>query len=88
MIYYTVAFEAMENDIEGYVATMMSELNQGYSNTGVDLEAELHCIAPVNVDDNGGSSDVLNRFRNAFSKKYQTNLCTTELFLLFLNESK
>ena len=68
MIYYTPAFEAVENDIEGYVATMMSELNQGYTNTGVDLEAELHCISPINVDDNGASYNVLTRFRAAFSK--------------------
>lgn len=69
MIYYTPAFEAIENDIEGYVATIMSELNQGYINTGVNLEAELHCIAPVTVDDIGASRDVLSRFRAAFSKK-------------------
>ena len=69
MIYYTPAFEAIENDIEGYVSTIMSEINQGYENTGVDLNAELHCIAPANVDDMGDSGDVLLRFRDAFSKK-------------------
>ena len=68
MIYYTPAFEAMEPNIEDYVATIMSELNQGYDNTGVDLSAELHCIAPVNVDDVGSSRDVLDRFEDAFSK--------------------
>ena len=69
MIYYTPAFEALESDIEGYVSTIMSEINQGYENTGLDLTAELHCIAPVNVDDVGSSSDVLDRFKDAFSKK-------------------
>lgn len=68
MIYYTPAFEAMESDIEGYVATMMAELNEGYSNTGVDLTGQVHCIAKADVDDVGSSGDVLTRFRLAFSK--------------------
>ena len=68
MVYYTPGFEALENNIEDYVATMMSELNQGYENTGLDLAGELHCIAPLDVDDVGTSGQVIVRFRNAFSK--------------------
>ena len=69
MIYYTPAFEAMECDIQGYVETMMAELNEGYGNTGLDMTAELHCIAEANVDDVGDSGDVLTRFREAFGNK-------------------
>ena len=69
MIYYTPAFAAIESNIADYVSTMMSELNQGYENTGVDLAGELHCIAPLDVDDVGNSSTVLGRFGTAFSKR-------------------
>ena len=75
MIYYTPAFEAIESNIDDYVATIISELNQGYENTGIDLAGELHCIAPVNVDDVGDSSDVLNRFRAAFGKIFHLRRC-------------
>ena len=68
MIYFTPGFEALENNIEDYVATIMSELNQGYENTGIDLTGELHCIAPLNVNDVGSSGLVLARFRNAFGE--------------------
>ena len=68
MVYYTPGFEALEDNIEDYVATMVSELNQGYENTGIDLTGEVHCIAPLNVNDVGTSRDILGRFRNAFGE--------------------
>ena len=69
MIYYTPGFEVLENNIGDYVATMMSELNQGYENTGIDLTGQLHCIAPLDVNDVGNSQDVLERFGDAFGAK-------------------
>ena len=69
MIYFTPGFEALENNIEDYVATIMSELNQGYENTGVDLTGKLHCIAPLDMDDVGNTTDVLRRFRDQFGNK-------------------
>ena len=79
MVYFTPAFEAMEKDIEGYVETMMEELNEGFENTDLNIKGELHCIAPVNVDDKASSGVVLSRFRNAFG------MCLVYTFPILIN---
>ena len=44
MIYYTPAFEAMESDMEGYIATIFAEINEGYANTDIPRYG---CRAPM-----------------------------------------
>ena len=64
MMYFTPGFEAIEPDVEGYIETMMTELNDGYSNSGVLLQAELFCVEKIDVPETSDSSALLTSFRN------------------------
>ena len=73
MLYYGPTFlELEDNDearVEDYVATIMSEINQGFANTNIPLKAALLCLKFLEIDDNdeiSSSNDQVMRFRNKF----------------------
>ena len=75
MLYYGPTFLAMENNevsrVEDYVATIMSEINQGYANTNIPLRAELLCLKPLDIDDGSDrtpASTSLGQFQRHFGK--------------------
>ena len=64
MIYFTPGFEALESDVEGYINTMMAELNEGYANSGIPMQAELMCVEKLDIPENGDPYVVLTTFRD------------------------
>ena len=73
MIYYGPKFFELENNdvdrVEDYVATIMSEINQGFANTDIPLKAELLCLKYLEIDDDdevSSSGFLVERFRNKF----------------------
>ena len=68
MMYFTPGFELLESDVEGYVSTIMSELNQGYANSGIPLKAELFCMEKLDLPETMNALELLQTF--ALSKGF------------------
>lgn len=89
MVYYGPTFLELEgNDVfrvEDYVATMMSEINQGFENTDIPLRADLLCLKFLDMEDNddqASSRDLVEGFASNFSEsKVFIEGCTKTLLI-------
>ena len=50
-------------DIDGYVATVIKQTNDGYKNSNVPLRLVLHCIEKANMEEVLNSTVMLYNFR-------------------------
>ena len=55
MVYYTVEFAEITEDIQGRIEHTIAVLNEGYANSNIPLTATIHCIEPAYIHDKGGS---------------------------------
>merc|ERR1712227_732117 len=62
--YYTPEVAASTADIPGFVNQILSETNQGYSQSGIALTITTHCIEQASINDDESSSTLLTNFRN------------------------
>ncbi len=64
-MYFTEEFAEMESDVEGYAATMVSEANEAYANSGVKITLRLHCLEILDVAEDNDGLVMLKRFAEA-----------------------
>jgi len=62
--YYTPEVAASTADIPGFINQILSETNQGYSQSGIALTITTHCIEQASINDDESSSTLLTNFRN------------------------
>jgi len=67
-IEYRDSFNNDATAIKAFISTVISETNQGYSNSKVPIVMKLHCIIDTPIADNPDILSVLKDFEAAASK--------------------
>jgi len=62
-VYYTPEFKAATPDIEGFVDQVITETNQGYMNSQVNLRIAKHCTELATINDDEDTQRALYAFR-------------------------
>ena len=68
MVYFTPEFEEIVPDVEGYIAVVMAETNEGYINSEIPIRIELFCTEKMEIPEVLEASDMLKDFRAAKGK--------------------
>ena len=63
-VYYTDEFSKVTSDIHGFVTQVLAETNQGYANSFIPIQVELHCLEKATVTEIPDSKNMISNFQN------------------------